>query len=990
MNKEFNGFDEMVEALEENEDMVECKECFDLFPKAECERSEVGYVCPTCRGLRTAPALTRFVDPYDCYTQDFPEVKDYNPDAVVEYEKEPGLGDALTDLIRDEYEAIDGYEVADEKIQHAAIDADQKDEILDTLDHIKEEEEEHIDELKDLCPECDPEAEPEKLEEAAEEEEVEEIPEEAIPEEETEEEAEDSEENENEEVSDLDSAYEVALAIANESGVGQVFGYARKDTEEFVAVEPFEVDDPEAVEDDLMAVYDDVAYAYVAYPEKELSEALFENVQLHEGPGRFLKGIGQRIGNAAKNLVNRDSGKLMDKFFNNGYIIVVEGPKPSKEVLNKFNALNKKVLNTVEAALNDAYHGSQDFPTHKVWVFAKPIDTSDLTPREYNLAKASNGLGPVIACFSNGRAVEKHDKEIADTIQKIEIDKKDREKVTGSSGSTGRDSRDPRDFLGDEDATDDTSDDTPDDTSDDKPVDELNLDDDEDLVTKLLGDKVDPADYTPESYKRYEAAYAKIVEWIKNSNPKAITSERVNAYKEQAEAKLQKVKKAPEDEDDGPNLDDDDDAVDPKEKAKQMLGEKKAADGYTPESYKKYEAAYAKILAWIEAHPKPESLTQERIDNLKAQAEAKLQEVEDADPNLDDDDEEPSDTEQPEDVIEIEGSDIEAAALEALDLLGEKKDPEKYTEESYKIYSENFDKMEQAIRDAKSVEDIEKLNLEDNIKANEAILKEKPAETSTEDVTDSSEGEAEETSEETPEEDTKSNNNKLVVDELSDQALLKLYFKVTGNPTPADPAKRAALLKKIRNGLKSSDLGEGFNPDLGEDDLIEALQSEADAVKSLKATAASLKDTANSMQNMTQAMHEEYHKYANPTELKAMEDIEELITKALTKVYADITTWGYEAEEVDSQSFMCQEDEACLQYMVNFQDLDPEEFEDLADQIQMQLENEVSVYKPVPEIRGVSVSVALPDYDLADTDDADEGITKASFLFYVAFARNLY
>jgi hypothetical protein len=374
MNKEFNGFDEMVEALEENEEMVECKECFDLFPKAECERAEVGYICPTCKGLRTAPTQARFVDPYDSYTQDFPEVTDYDPDSVVEYEKEPGLGDALDDLIKDEYEAIEGYEVADETIQHADIEEDEKDEILDTLDHIKEEEEEHIDELKELCPECetkdkeldekllhpgdelpytptpgykvyyvhydferelgylelpegedpgaavtnyfsdsypiediyadecdpseledlvigdfinDPqcsltealtEAEPEKLEEAADDEaaaeeaDVEEIPEEESPEEK-------SEENENEEVSDLDSAYEAALEIANEKGVGQVFGYATTEDESFVAIDLFDVDDAEAVEEDLRAVYDNVKYAFVAYPQSELEEKLIESTK---------------------------------------------------------------------------------------------------------------------------------------------------------------------------------------------------------------------------------------------------------------------------------------------------------------------------------------------------------------------------------------------------------------------------------------------------------------------------------------------------------------------------------------------------------------------------------------------------------------------------------------------------------------------------------------------------------------------------------------
>jgi hypothetical protein len=121
-----------------------------------------------------------------------------------------------------------------------------------------------------------------------------------------------------------------------------------------------------------------------------------------------------------------------------------------------------------------------------------------------------------------------------------------------------------------------------------------------------------------------------------------------------------------------------------------------------------------------------------------------------------------------------------------------------------------------------------------------------------------------------------------------------------------------------------------------------------------------------------------------------MEDIEELAANAVTKVYDDMAAWGYEATEIATQSWLCQEDETCLQYMLEFKDLDPDEIDDLASQLEMQLENEISVYKPVPEIRGISVSVALPDYDLADADDDAEGITKASFLFYVDFARNLY
>lgn len=862
MNKDFNGFDEMVEALEENEDMVECKECFDLVPKVDCERAEVGYICPTCRGLRTAPAQARFVDPYDSYTQDFPEVTEYDPSSVIEYEKEPGLGDALSDLIRDEYEAIDGYEAADETVQHADIDEDEKDEILDTLDHIKEEEEEHIDELKELCPECDPVAEPEKLEEAADDEvadkeaEVEEIPEEDIPEEE----AEDSEENENEEVSDLDSAYEAALEIANESGVGQVFGYARKETEEFVAIEPFEVDDPEAVEDDLMAVYDDVAYAYVAYPEKELEESLFESVQLNEGPGRFLKGLGQKIGNAAKHVANKDSGKLIDKFFNNGYILIFEGPKDGMP------EEHKEEFDTADQALTAALHYSKEYPKYKVWVFAKPIDESELTPREKNLAKAKSGLSAMIGCFRNGTALQKKDKEIADTLKKIEIDKQDLMKTTGKVA--GEKKGDPRDSLGDDEEEEDASDEEP------------------------AGE--DPAD-------------------------------------------------------EDPNFDDEEEATDPKDAAKKMLGEKKAPDGYTPESYKKYEAAYAKIIAWIEAHTKPEALTQERIDNLRKQAEAKLVATPDEDPNLDDDEEE---------VTGDNSQSLDEAKAKAKEALGEKKDADAYTEESYATYSANYDKILAAIEGAESVEALEALNVAENKAKNEELLVEKTMEEEPSGTDLDSEEEEEEVDTEIGTEDEESTGEEKI-SEISDDRLIKLYQVLSGRQISSNAGVAKSQLKRLRQKLAS--LGESIDNNSSDEELLEVLQSEAEAVKSLKDTAASLKATASSMQNMTSAMREEYHRYANPAELAAMKDVEELITTALANIYDNLTAWGYEAEEVDSQSFMSQEDEACLQYMVNFQDLSADEIEDLADQIQMQLENELSAYKPVPEIRGVSGSVALPD-----------------------------
>ena len=113
----------LVETLEENEDEVECKTCFNLFPKADCSKHEHGYVCPTCgRGFESTTSVEATIDT----------------------------------LVADEVEAIEGYEVADEVVQHADIDEDKKDQILDTLEHIKKEEEEHIDELVELTAEETP------------------------------------------------------------------------------------------------------------------------------------------------------------------------------------------------------------------------------------------------------------------------------------------------------------------------------------------------------------------------------------------------------------------------------------------------------------------------------------------------------------------------------------------------------------------------------------------------------------------------------------------------------------------------------------------------------------------------------------------------------------------------------------------------------------------------------------------------------------------
>lgn len=164
----FESMDNLVEEMEENEDMVECKECFDLFPKTDCIKIDFGYVCPTCHN--NGKVFT--VSDNEAFNVDFPEYEKMNieNDMIPEEpiiseiesneevpvsepispEGEPGLApeEAVPFLVNDEVEAVAGYEKAAEVV--ADSDLENKEEILNTIEHIKEEEEEHIEELQDL------------------------------------------------------------------------------------------------------------------------------------------------------------------------------------------------------------------------------------------------------------------------------------------------------------------------------------------------------------------------------------------------------------------------------------------------------------------------------------------------------------------------------------------------------------------------------------------------------------------------------------------------------------------------------------------------------------------------------------------------------------------------------------------------------------------------------------------------------------------------
>ena len=172
--------DDLVEAMEENEDMVECKECFELFPKQDGFKIEVGYLCPHCQAAQFVVADE------DTFKVEFPEYErmcsdddflDYHSAEAVTSEDtkseghndpvgEPGepripeeapveapvtKEETVATLIKDEQEAIEGYDKAAVEIEaNPELTEEEKEEALEVIEHIKKEEIEHIEELEEL------------------------------------------------------------------------------------------------------------------------------------------------------------------------------------------------------------------------------------------------------------------------------------------------------------------------------------------------------------------------------------------------------------------------------------------------------------------------------------------------------------------------------------------------------------------------------------------------------------------------------------------------------------------------------------------------------------------------------------------------------------------------------------------------------------------------------------------------------------------------
>ena len=174
----------------------------------------------------------------------------------------------LNDLVADEIEAINGYDDAKAEIMDTPIE--HKDNILDTIDHIKEEEQEHIDELIGATTEIPFEKE-EHQDLVAEEGEL----------------AEETHAKYAKPEGDRVAAYNNALKYAKKENKPFIYGYTQMGDGKFFALEqPIKVSSsPAEAEEEFRNQYKRCSVVYMAYPDKEfVDESLKEDTVIDDFP----------------------------------------------------------------------------------------------------------------------------------------------------------------------------------------------------------------------------------------------------------------------------------------------------------------------------------------------------------------------------------------------------------------------------------------------------------------------------------------------------------------------------------------------------------------------------------------------------------------------------------------------------------------------------------------------------------------------------------
>ena len=173
----------------------------------------------------------------------------------------------LNDLVADEIEAINGYD--DAKAQIIDTPIEHKDSILDTIDHIKEEEQEHIDELIDATTEI-PFDKEDTHDLVAEEESL----------------SEETHTKYAKPEGDRVAAYNNALKYAKKENKPYIYGYTNHTGKFFAAETPMKVTgSPVDAEKEFRGRYKNCNVVYVAYPDKDfIDENLKEDKKVDELP----------------------------------------------------------------------------------------------------------------------------------------------------------------------------------------------------------------------------------------------------------------------------------------------------------------------------------------------------------------------------------------------------------------------------------------------------------------------------------------------------------------------------------------------------------------------------------------------------------------------------------------------------------------------------------------------------------------------------------